>query len=457
MLRMKTLLLLLAFFAWSSDAWFWSKDPEPTTSTSIESAPSGTTGATNATQKNLEEEEEEDDDNLSGVGDEILNVATGIRKFVAAWDVTPTPGTTNGGPTQKVESANPNTTGNANGVGGERVEEEGVGVESVSNGDEMVSKINETFSGVLDLPPHDSRFNACLPVPSDWPICSGKRPESFTLPNFFNHTSVEEVGAVLQEWAWLTKLGCHHGAEWFLCLLLAPPCTPPPHPHLPCRSFCQVLQDSCWASLEDGRLPVECHLLPDGGQEPGGPACASVSNLKEESGVSLLQLIGDPPPHEIPRVTGPRGEPGFIFNRASVSGQPALAHIPNPFHRHFSLVFHIKPTSPGASVLFSITDGPQKIMYVGVKLSAVQNGRQRVQFFYTEPGSEASYEAASFEVPSMVETWSRFSLSVFDEQVTFYQGCDSEPQVVKFERSPDPMELDAGAGIFVGQAGGGRR
>ncbi|KAF3857459.1 hypothetical protein F7725_009318 [Dissostichus mawsoni] len=340
MLRMKTLLLLLAVFAWSSDAWFWSKDPEPTTSTSIESAPSGTPGAANATQKNLEEEEEED--NLSGVGEEILNMATGIRKFVAAWDVTPTPGTTNGGPTQK----------------------------------------------------------------------------------------------------------------WFLCLLLAPRCTAPPHPHLPCRSFCQVLQDSCWASLEDGRLPVECHLLPDGGQEPGGPACASVSNLKEESGVSLLQLIGDPPPDEIPRVTGPRGEPGFIFNRASVSGQPALAHVPNPFHRHFSLVFHIKPTSPGASVLFSITDGPQKIMYVGVKLSAVQNGRQRVQFFYTEPGSEVSYEAASFEVPSMVEIWSRFSLSVFDEQVTFYQGCDSEPQVVKFERSPDPMELDAGAGIFVGQAGG---
>ncbi|KAI9526142.1 hypothetical protein NQZ68_002690 [Dissostichus eleginoides] len=284
MLRMKTLLLLLAVFAWSSDAWFWSKDPEPTTSTSIESAPSGTPGAANATQKNLEEEE---DDNLSGVGEEILNVATGIRKFVAAWDVTPTPGTTNGGPTQKVESVNPNTTGNANGVRGERVEE-GDGVESVLNGDEMVSKINETFSGVLDLPPHDSRFNACLPVPSDWPICSGKRPESFTLPNFFNHTSVEEVGAVLQEWAWLTKLGCHHGAEWFLCLLLAPHCTAPPHPHLPCRSFCQVLQDSCWASLEDGRLPVECHLLPDGGQEPGGPACASVSNLKGNGGLECI-------------------------------------------------------------------------------------------------------------------------------------------------------------------------
>lgn len=128
--------------------------------------------------------------------------------------------------------------------------------------------------------------------------------------------------------------------------------------------------------------------------------------------------------------------------------------MPNPFHRSFSLLFHIKPSSPAAAVLFSITDGPQRIMYVGVKLSAVRAGRQRVQFFYTEPDSEASYEAAAFDVPSLAHAWSRFSLSVFEEQVTFYQGCDSEPQVVKFERSPDPMELDAGAGIFVGQAGG---
>lgn len=92
-------------------------------------------------------------------------------------------------------------------------------------------------------------------------------------------------------------------------------------------------------------------------------------------------------------------------------------------------------------------------MYIAVKLSEVQSGRQKVQFFYTEPDSEASYEAASFEVPSLVDTWSRFSLAVLEEQVMFYQGCDSEPQVVKFERSPDPLELDQGAGIFVGQAG----
>lgn len=170
--------------------------------------------------------------------------------------------------------------------------------------------------------------------------------------------------------------------------------------------------------------------------------------------MSLLQLIGDPPPDQITRVYGPGGAPAYAFTPAAVSGQPALAHVPNPFYRHFSLLFHVKPSTGSASVLFSLTDGPQKIMYVGVKLSAVQSGRQKVQFFYTEPDSEASYEAASFDVPALVDRWTRFSLSVFEEQVTFYHGCDTEPQVVKFERSPDPMDLDAGAGIFVGQAGG---
>lgn len=168
----------------------------------------------------------------------------------------------------------------------------------------------------------------------------------------------------------------------------------------------------------------------------------------------MLQLIGDPPPNEIPTIYGPGGGRAYVFTAVAVSGQPALAHVPSPFYRHFSLLFHIKPSTPAASVLFSITDGLQKLMYVGVKLSAVQLGRQRVQFFYTEPDSEASYEAASFEVPSLVESWTRFSLSIFEDQVTFYLGCDSEPQVVKFERSPDPMELDTAAGIFVGQAGG---
>lgn len=318
MLRLQTWLLLLVLCAGSLDAWLWFALPETTTEAPVQmnvtgTTPAATTGA-NMTVNGTQAKEEEEDDNLSGAGEEIITVATGTRKSVEAWDVTPTARTTtNGGLTEKVESANPNMTGNTNRFRGVRVEEgSGIGVGSgsgsdfgsdlVFRGDKVlainvtgiigdVSKINETVDSVLDstVTPPDSRINGsappCLPVPSDWPICSGKRPKYFTLPNYFNHTSVEEVGAVLQEWAWLTRAKCHHSAEWFLCLLLAPTCpSPAAAPHLPCRSFCQVLQDSCWASLENGRLPVECRLLPERTQEPGRPACASVSNLKGNPG-----------------------------------------------------------------------------------------------------------------------------------------------------------------------------
>lgn len=329
--------LLLVLCAGSVEAWLWFLNPEPTTEMPTKTTPAETmatatvtatatavTGATMTTSGAKKEKEvEEEDDNLSGVGEEIINVATTIREFVEAWDATTIPpGTTNGGLTEKAESANPNTTGNSDRFRGERVEV-GVGtgdgsgsgsgstadlesdVESVtvSTGDKVLSnnltgdvfKLNGTAEGVT---PADSRINAseppCLAVPSDWPICSGKRSKFFTLPNYFNHTSVEEVGVVLQEWAWLKRAGCHHSAEWFLCLLLAPRCPSPPTPlHLPCRSFCHVLQDSCWASLENGRLPVECHLLPDGAQEPGRPACISVSNWKGNPGGLECILCGD--------------------------------------------------------------------------------------------------------------------------------------------------------------------
>lgn len=321
--RIQTGLLLLVLCAGSLDAWWWNTAPETTREAPAEkTTPEGMTAAT-ATTDSTPKKEEEDDDNLSGVGEEILNVATGIRKFVEAWDATPTPTarTTNGGLTEKVEGANPNTTGNANGFRGERVEggsgirvgdgsgsgsDLGSDVESVLKDAKVpavnliriladVPKTNETAEGVMDssLTPPYSRLSGsdppCLPVPSHWPIC--KRPKFFTLPNSFNHTSVEEVGVVLQEWAWLARAGCHHSAEWFLCLLLAPGCpSPAAPPNLPCRGFCHVLQDSCWASLENGRLPVECHLLPERAQERGRPACASISNLKgNPSGLECIR------------------------------------------------------------------------------------------------------------------------------------------------------------------------
>lgn len=114
----------------------------------------------------------------------------------------------------------------------------------------------------------------------------------------------------------------------------------------------------------------------------------------------------------------------------------------------------MKPTSDRGGVLFSVTDVPQQIMYVGVKLSAVQGNHQNVILYYTEPGSERSYEAASFRVHSMRDTWTRFAIAVRDDKVMFYLNCDTDPQVSRIERSPDEMELDAGAGVFVGQAGG---
>ena len=133
--------------------------------------------------------------------------------------------------------------------------------------------------------------------------------------------------------------------------------------------------------------------------------------------MSLLQLIGDPPPDEISRIYGPGGAPAYVFGPDAAVGQPAIAHFSNPFYRQFSLLFHVKPDSAKPAVLFSITDHFQKFMYVGVKLSAVERGRQRLLFFYTEPDSDASYQAASFDLPPLVGTWTRFSLAVTDDQV----------------------------------------
>lgn len=170
--------------------------------------------------------------------------------------------------------------------------------------------------------------------------------------------------------------------------------------------------------------------------------------------MSLLQLVGDPPPDGVSKVFDNDNSPGYVFGPSSNVGQSAAAHLPNPFYRDFSLIFNIKPTSTKPGVIFSIGDPTQNIMYVGVKLSGVERGKQNIIFYYTEPDSQSSYEAARFSVPSMLNTWTRFSISVLNEQVSLYFTCDSDPQVVNFERSPDDMDLDDGAGVFVGHASG---
>lgn len=174
----------------------------------------------------------------------------------------------------------------------------------------------------------------------------------------------------------------------------------------------------------------------------------------EDNGVSLLQLIGDPPPSEITQIYGPDNTPSFVFGPDANTGQLARAHLPNTFYREFSLMFNLKPTTNQGGVIFSITDARQSIMHVGVKLSAVQNNNQNVILYYTKPKSARSFEAARFLVPSMTDTWTRFSLAVMDDKVLFYFNCDTDPQVVHIERSAEDMELESGAGVFVGQAGG---
>ncbi|KAL0190769.1 hypothetical protein M9458_013467, partial [Cirrhinus mrigala] len=122
----------------------------------------------------------------------------------------------------------------------------------------------------------------------------------------------------------------------------------------------------------------------------------------------------------------------------------ARAHLPTPFYRDFSIVFHLKPTSDNAGVIFSITDSNQKIMYLGVKLSAMEDGKRKVFFYYTEPNSNKSQEVASFEVEHK-------PLDL--DQVSFYEDCVSEPKIVKFERSSDDLEIETNSRIYVGQSG----
>lgn len=163
----------------------------------------------------------------------------------------------------------------------------------------------------------------CLLLDTALPFCSmtGKQ---FLVPNYLNHTNVTEVQVLLHSWAWLLESRCHHSLEWFFCLLLVPKCgslVPP----LPCRSVCEVLKDSCWTLLDEGRLPVECHALPD--EEDDGYQCLSVSNQKGKHWLKRIIVLV------------------FIFNQFSNLSSPI------GFITHFPLIN--APSCP-ASTLHSI-------------------------------------------------------------------------------------------------------
>ncbi|XP_066435241.1 collagen alpha-1(XV) chain isoform X2 [Eleutherodactylus coqui] len=168
--------------------------------------------------------------------------------------------------------------------------------------------------------------------------------------------------------------------------------------------------------------------------------------------IDLLELIGVPLPPSVSFITGYDGFPAYNFGPDSNIGRLTRTFIPQPFFQEFAIIATLKPSSDHGGVLFAVTDAFQKIIYLGLRLSSVEDGTQRINIYYTEPGSFISKEAASFKVPVMTNKWNRFTVTVVGYEMVLYMDCE-EYQRVPFRRSPGPLTFEASSGIFVGNAG----
>ena len=168
--------------------------------------------------------------------------------------------------------------------------------------------------------------------------------------------------------------------------------------------------------------------------------------------LDLTELIGVPLPSSVSFVTGYGGFPAYSFGPGANVGRPARTLIPPTFFRDFAISVMAKPSSARGGVLFAITDAFQKVIYLGLRLSGVEDGGQRVILYYTEPGSKVSREAAAFPVPVMTHRWNRFAMVVQGEEVTLLVDCE-EHSHVPFPRSSRALAFEPSAGIFVGNAG----
>lgn len=168
--------------------------------------------------------------------------------------------------------------------------------------------------------------------------------------------------------------------------------------------------------------------------------------------LDLTELIGVPLPPSVYFITGYGGFPAYSFGPDANIGRLTRALIPQPFYRDFAVVVTVKPNSNHGGVLFAITDAFQKTIYLGMRLSPVDDGTQRIIMYYTEPGSHISREAASFKVPVMTNKWNRFTVTVQGNNMALFMDCE-EYQRVQFQRSAQALEFDPSSGIFVGNAG----
>ncbi|XP_058492212.1 collagen alpha-1(XV) chain-like isoform X2 [Solea solea] len=173
-----------------------------------------------------------------------------------------------------------------------------------------------------------------------------------------------------------------------------------------------------------------------------------------QGNLDLTELIGVPLPPSVSFVAGFAGYPAYSFGPDANVGRLTKSFIPDPFYDEFAIVVIAKPTTRHGGVLFAITDAYQKIVHLGVALSEVEDGSQRVVLYYTDPGTTSgTREAASFKMGDLTGRWARFTLTVQGSEVRLYMDCE-EYHRVAFTRSPRPLTFEASSGIFVGNAGG---
>lgn len=73
----------------------------------------------------------------------------------------------------------------------------------------------------------------------------------------------------------------------------------------------------------------------------------------------------------------------------------------------------MRPASQRGGILFAITDARQKVVELGLALTAVRGGLQSILLYYTDSEQAShSHKAAAFSVPDMTDQWTRFTVSI---------------------------------------------